>query len=279
MAINTGITQVLTIVRRSKEGIVLADEAGTEVMLRPHDRHTDDASGSKVSVFIYRDSTGEQVATTKQPKAQVGQFAQLRVRTVEDEGAYLDLGVDTDLFVPYRDQKKPLEEGRWCIVRVALDERSDRIYGSTRLDDHLNNAQLTVKPGDKVDLVVFGKSELGLSVIVNNAHQGLVHANEVFQQRSIGDRIPGYVKQVRPDNKLDITLQPIGYRRYNDANTEMLAKRLQTRTGFLPLNDKSSAEAIYAEFGISKKAFKQALGALYKERKVRIEDEGIVWVG
>jgi predicted RNA-binding protein (virulence factor B family) len=279
MPIHTGKTQELTIVRRRKEGISLSDEAGTEIMLRPNDRPADESLGGKVTVFVYRDSSGEQVATTKQPKAHIGQFAQLRVRTVEDEGAYLDWGVDTDLFVPYRDQKKPLEEGRWCIVRVALDERSDRIYGSTRLDDFLSNAQLNVKQGDKVDLVVFGKSELGLSVIVNNEHQGLVHANEVFQQRSIGDRIPGYVKQVRPDNKLDITLQPIGYRKYNDANTEMLAKRLQTRTGFLPLNDKSSAEAIYAEFGISKKAFKQALGALYKERKVRIEDEGIVWIG
>lgn len=279
MAIHTGKTQDLTIVRRRKEGIFLSDEAGTEIMLRPNDRPADDAVGSKVSVFVYRDRSGAQVATTKQPKAHLGQFAQLRVRAVEDEGAYLDQGLDTDLFVPYRDQKKPLEEGRWCIVRVALDDRSDRIYGSTRLDEFLSNAQLTVKQGDKVDLVVFGKSELGLSVIVNNVHQGLVHTSDIFKPVSIGDRIPGYVKQVREDHKLDITLQPIGYRQSNDVNTALLAKRLQSGKGFLPLNDKSTAEAIHAEFGISKKAFKKALGALYKERKVRIEDEGITWIG
>ncbi len=277
--IRTGSTQDLAVLRRTAEGLVLGDPEGAEVLLSPRDRPEKEATGTSVRVFVFRDREGRQMATTKIPKAVAGQFAQFRVRTVEDEGAYLDWGVDADLFVPYRDQKKPLEDGRWTIVRVALDERSDRIYGSTRLDEFLDNATLTVEQGEKVELVVFGKSELGLSVIVNNKHQGLVHANEVFQQRSIGDRIAGYVKQVRPDNKLDITLQPIGYRQYNDVNTEMLAKRLQTRTGFLPLNDKSSAEAIYAEFGISKKAFKKALGALYKERKVRIEDEGIVWVG
>ncbi len=126
-----------------------------------------------------------------------------------------------------------------------------------------------------MDLLVHGRSDLGLSVIVNNAHGGLVHANEIFKQVSVGDRLTGYVKTIREDNKLDITLQPIGYRQYNDANTDLLVKRLKGAGGFLPFNDKSSPEEIYAEFGMSKKAFKQALGALYKTRKVEIEEDGV----
>jgi predicted RNA-binding protein (virulence factor B family) len=190
----------------------------------------------------------------------------------------VDIGLDTELLVPHDEQKKPLEQGRWYVVRVALDDATDRLYGSTRLEAFLNNEALTVKRGDTVDLIVIGRSDLGLTVAVNNTHQGLVHANEIFKPVSVGDRLTGYVKQVREDNKLDIVLQPIGYRQYIDAHTALLAKRLEAR-GFLPLSDKSSAEDIYAEFGISKKAFKKALGALYKERLVRIGEDGIVWVG
>ena len=190
----------------------------------------------------------------------------------------MDIGLDTELLVPHDEQKKPLEQGRWYVVRVALDDATDRLYGSTRLEAFLNNEALTVKRGDTVDLIVIGRSDLGLTVAVNNTHQGLVHANEIFKPVSVGDPLTGYVKQVREDNKLDIVLQPIGYRQYIDAHTALLAKRLEAR-GFLPLSDKSSAEDIYAEFGISKKAFKKALGALYKERLVRLGDDGVVWIG
>lgn len=190
----------------------------------------------------------------------------------------MDWGLEPPLLVPHDEQKKPLEEGRWYVVGVYLDPETDRVQASTRIERYLDNAQLTVGKGDTVSLLVFGRSELGLSVIVNNKHQGLVHANEVFKPVSIGDRITGYVKTIREDNKLDITLQPIGYRQYIDVHTAMVAKRIQANKGFLPLSDKSSAEEIYAEFGISKKAFKKALGALYKERLVRIGEDGVVWV-
>jgi predicted RNA-binding protein (virulence factor B family) len=171
-----------------------------------------------------------------------------------------------------------MEEGRYYVVHVALAESTDRLFASSRVDRFLDNTELTVKEKEEVGLLVFDKSELGLHVIVNNRHQGLVHANEIFKHASIGDRITGYVKRVREDNKLDIVLQPIGYRQYIDAHTALLAKRLEAK-GMLPLTDKSSAEAIYAEFGISKKAFKKALGALYKERLVRLGDDGVVWIG
>ena len=171
-----------------------------------------------------------------------------------------------------------MEEGRYYVVRVALDEETDRLYASSRVEHFLDNSTLTVKVNEEVALMVFERSELGLNVIVNNIHQGLVHNNEVFRHASIGDRITGYVRRIRDDHKLDIVLQPIGYRQYIDAHTTLLAKRLEAK-GMLPLTDKSSAEEIYAEFGISKKAFKKALGALYKERLVRIGEDGVVWIG
>ena len=276
--IHTGRIQDLIILRHTSEGLVLGDDDDTEALLPKSEQPTNDADGSTVRVFVYRDKEGRHLATTRPPKAEVGEFAQLRVRAIRGAGANMDWGLETDLLVPHEEQKNPMEEGRWYVVRVALDPGTDRLYGSTRIENFLDNTSLSVQKGDEVALVLFSRSDLGFSVIVNNTHQGLVHANEIFKPVSIGDRITGYVKQVREDNKLDITLQPIGYRQYNDANTALLAKRLQSK-GLLHLTDKSSAEEIYAEFGISKKAFKKALGALYKERKVRIGEDGIVWVG
>lgn len=277
--IRTGRIQDLIILRHAADGLILGDDDAPEVLLPYAERPPNDADGSTVQVFVYRDAKGIQRATLRMPKAQLGEFAQLHVNSIRGGGANMDLGSGGDLLVPHEQQKNALEEGRWYVVRVAVDDQSDRLYGSTYIERFLDNTALTVKKGDTVALLAFGRSELGLSVIVNNVHQGLVHASEIFKPIGIGDRITGYVKNVRDDNKLDITLQPIGYRQYIDAHTALLAKRLQAGNGFLPLTDKSSAEEIHAEFGISKKAFKKALGALYKERVVRIEEDGIVWIG
>ncbi len=277
--IHTGRIQDLVVLRHSSAGLILGDAEHEEVLLPNTERPTDNTVGSTLRVFIYRDRDDRQLATTRLPKVQAGEFARLRVQSITAAGAWADMGTEAELFVPDDEQKKSLEEGRWYVMRLAVDERSDRLFGSTRIDEFLDNTDLTVHYGDKVDLLVFGRSDLGFSVIVNNIHQGLVHAEDVFKPVSVGDRLTGYVKQVRPDNKLDITFQAIGYRQFNDENATLLAKRLQSRNGFLPLTDKSSAAAIYEEFGISKKAFKKALGALYKERKVRIEEDGIAWIG
>ena len=276
--IHTGRIQDLVILRHTSAGLILGDAENEEVLLPNTARPTDDTLGSTLRVFIYRDRDDRQFATTRLPKVQAGEFARLRVQSTTAAGAWVDMGTEVELFVPDEEQKKPLDEGRWYVMRLAVDERRDQLFGSTRIDEFLDNTDLTVQHGDKVDLLVFGRSDLGFSVIVNNIHQGLVHAEDVFKPVSVGDRLTGYVKQVRPDNKLDITFQAIGYRQFNDENATLLAKRLQSRNGFLPLTDKSSAEAIYEEFGISKKAFKKALGALYKERKVRIEEDGITWI-
>ncbi|MBK9421299.1 MAG: GntR family transcriptional regulator [Flavobacteriales bacterium] len=276
--IHTGRTQELTILRNTSVGLFLGDGEGNEVLLPNKYVPDEHDQGTSISVFVYRDSEDRQVATTLEPKILLDGFASLRVNAVDRLGAFMDWGMEKDLLVPFKEQQRKLEDGRWYVTYMALDEETDRLYGSTRIDKRLDNSALTVVEGDEVELLVFGRSEMGWSVIVDHKHQGLIHASEVFKPISVGDRIKGFVKTVRADNKLDIALQPIGYEHYNDANSALLAKRLQQHGGFLPLTDKSSPEEVYRVFGISKKAFKRALGALYKERKVRIEEEGITWV-
>lgn len=274
--IHTGRIQELPVLRTTPDGLYLGN--AEDAVLLPADEARGVTGGSgTISVFVYRDRSGRRLATTALPHAQAGEFTNLRAVAIRGGGAQLELAPGLLVLVPHEAQKKPMEQGRWYVVRIAVDQ-DDMLYASTRIEQFLDNTELTVKRGDAVDLLVYSKSELGWSVIVNNRHHGLIHANEVYKPLSIGNRLTGYVKQVREDHKLDIVLQPIGYRQYIDVHTAALAKRLEAR-GFLPLTDKSSAEEIHAEFGISKKAFKKALGALYKERLVRIGEDGIVWMG
>jgi predicted RNA-binding protein (virulence factor B family) len=273
--ISTGRAQKLTILRSTDFGFFLGDGAGNEVLLPNKYRPEDKEQGDEMEVFVYRDSEDRQVATTLRPKLMLGDFAPLQVTAVTPVGAFMDWGLEKDLLVPFKEQYKPLEVGRWFVVRLILDEKTDRLYGSTRVERFLKNEALTVQEGDAVDLLVFRRTELGWPVIVNGLHLGLVHANEVFKPIAVGNRLEGFVRHVRPDGKLDITLQAPGYVHYNSANTELLTRRLQQHAGFLPLTDKSAPEEVYRVLGISKKAFKQALGALYKARAVRIGEDGI----
>ena len=273
--IHTGQHQDLVILRNTSVGLFLGDDEGNEVLLPNKYVPAEHDQGTVLNVFVYRDGEDRQVATTLDPKIQLNGFASLRVFAVDRLGAFMEWGMEKHLLVPFKEQQRKLEEGRWYVTYLALDEHTDRLYGSTRIDKHLGNSELTVAEGDKVELLVFGRSEMGWSVIVNDKHLGLIHANEVFKPVSIGDRITGFVRTVRADNKLDITLQPIGYAQFNDANTALVVKRLKQNEGFLSLTDKSSPDEIYSVLGMSKKAFKKALGALYKDRKVRIEENGI----
>jgi predicted RNA-binding protein (virulence factor B family) len=276
--IRPGHVQDLFVRRHTADGWVLADGEGNEVLYPEAKLPTGVRDDKSVRVFVLRDDKGRLVATTRIPKATVGQFAMFRVLHAGRDGAYLDWGLKPDLFVPAGEQQRPLQEGRWALVRVVHD-REHGLFASTRVEDFLDNRDLRVEEQEEVDLIVFDRSDLGLDVVVNGRHRGLVHASDVFKPVSVGDRMKGFVRHIREDHKLDITLQPIGFRQYNDANVELLIKRLRSGRGFLPFTDKSSTEAIYAEFGISKKAFKKAVGSLYRERLVRLEDDGIVWIG
>lgn len=273
--IEQGKLAELDILKRSGVGLFLTDDSGEEVLL-PNKYCTEEMKpGQKVTVFIYRDSEDRKVATTLTPKVFLYEFALLKVSDITSVGAFLDWGLEKDLMVPFREQKQKMEEGRWYIVYLDLDLKSDRLFASNRVERYLNNDDLSVKEGDQVALVVQQKTDMGYAVIINHKHRGLIYENEVFQEIRVGDRLQGYIKKIREDNKVDVSLQTQGYKNANDANSELILKQLEENGGFLPLNDKSSPEDIYTQFGISKKAFKKSLGALYKQRTVSIQAEGI----
>jgi predicted RNA-binding protein (virulence factor B family) len=187
----------------------------------------------------------------------------------------MDWGIEKDLMVPFKEQPEKMEAGKWYVVCVDIDGDSGRLYGSARLSKFLSNDTLTVKEGEEVDLLVWKETELGFPVIVNNTHHGLVYRDEIFKPFRVGDKTKGYVKTIREQNKLDIALEPIGYHNFNDANATFIYRMLEENDGFLDVNDKSDPEEIHARFRMSKKAFKKAVGALYKAQKIVIREEGI----
>jgi len=265
----------LKVAKRATFGLYLADESGEEVLL-PNKYCSDEMTpGDTIEVFVYKDSEGRKVATTLTPKIFINEFALLKVTAVTGVGAFLDWGLEKELMVPFREQKQKLEMGRWYIVYLDLDKKSDRLYASNRVERFLQNDQISVKEGDEVALVVLQKTDLGYSVIINHAHKGLIFDNEIFQEIRVGDRLNAYVKKIRDDQKIDISIQPIGFRKFNDSNSELIFKTLVENDGFLAVTDKSSPDEIYTQFGISKKAFKKSLGALYKQKKVDIQPDGI----
>lgn len=273
--IEVGKYNELEILRSTSVGLYLGDESGEDILLPIKYSPEEFEIGDKLNVFVYRDSEDRKIATNLTPKIQMHEFALLEVKEMTQLGAFLDWGLEKDLMVPFSEQKVNMQTGRWYVVYLDLDEKTDRLYGSAKLDKFLEKENITVKEGDEVDLVVYHHSELGYSAIVNNLHNGLIYDNEVFQRLHVGQKLKGFVKLVRPDNKLDISLQPIGYEKAKELNTDMILRLLKEDQGFLPFGDKSTPDEIYATFGISKKAFKKAIGALYREKQIVIEEEGI----
>ncbi|MHB1277997.1 MAG: CvfB family protein [Bacteroidia bacterium] len=273
--IEIGQYNELEILRQTSVGLYLGDEAGEDILLPSKYCPEKFEIGDKLRVFVYRDSEDRKIATNLDPKIHMHEFALLECKAVTQLGAFLDWGLEKDLMVPFAEQKVNMEEGRWYVVFLDLDEKTDRLYGSAKLDQFLDNKLLDVEEGEEVDLTVYHHSELGYSAIVNGKYSGLIFDNEVFQRLRVGQKLKGFVKKVRPDNKLDISLQPIGYEKATEVNTDKIMRLLSENAGFLPFTDKSSPDEIYATFGISKKAFKKAIGALYRDRKVVLEEEGV----
>mgnify|MGYP000399692372 CR=1 FL=1 len=274
--IPVGQHQELTILRHTTVGLYLGDDAGDEDVLLPNKYCPEKfALGDKLRVFVYRDYEERKIATNLMPKILLHQFAFLRVTSVSNIGAFMDWGLEKELLVPFREQRKKMEEGRWYIVYLDLDDETDRLYATNKIEKRLQNHTLTAKEGDAVEIMIMKKTDLGFSVIVNQQHEGLIFESDIFSKLNIGDKLKGYVKKIREDNKLDIQLQPIGFENFNDPNCEMILRRLAVNDGFLAISDKSSPEEIYDQFGISKKAYKKAIGTLYKQRKITLEPDGI----
>jgi uncharacterized protein len=266
----------LIILRHTTVGLFLGDPAGEEDVLLPNKYCPDEFEiGQTLNVFVYRDHEERKIATNIQPKILLHQFALLRVTAVSNVGAFMDWGLEKELIVPFREQRQKMEQGRWYIVYMNLDEETDRLYASNKLERFLQNDDLDLVEGDEVDIILMRKTDLGYSVIVNHQHEGLVFQNEIFRTPNIGDKLKGWVKLIRDDNKLDISLQPIGFKNFNDPNCQMILQALTENKGFLPVTDSSSPEEIYSQYKISKKAFKKAIGTLYKQRKIVIGDDGV----
>ena len=269
-----GEYNTLNILKQTAAGLLLGDNDGEEVWLPAKECPNNVNIGNNIEVFVYPDKDSNKIATTITPKIKLHEFALLQVREVAPVGAFLDWGFEKELLVPFNEQSQDLVKGKWYIVYLDIDEK-DRLFASTFIDKQLQNIHIIVKEGDEVDLMIYRQSDLGYNVIVNNEHLGLIYENEIFTDLTIGDKRKGFVKNIREDNKLDITLQGIGFRNVIDPNTELIYKALIENNGFLAITDKSAPDKIYDLFGISKKAFKRSIGALYKQRKIIIEAKGI----
>ncbi len=230
--------------------------------------------GEEIEVFIYNDSEDRIIATTEKPKAKVGEFAFLEVKAVSEFGAFLDWGLLKDLFVPFREQVGRMQVGKKYLVRVYLDERTDRIVASMRWHRFLNEKNETLKEQEEVEIKIASKTDLGYKVIVNDTYWGVLYSNEIFQPVSIGETKKAFVKKIREDQRIDIILHKQGTEEVEQSRNSLLEK-LQDNDGFLPLTDKSSPELIYQEMRMSKKAFKRAVGNLYKKRLIVLEKDGI----
>jgi len=227
-----------------------------------------------LDVFIYYDSEDRIIATTETPKLQLGEIAQLQVVSVTHAGAFLDWGLSKDIFVPFREQKLRMEEGNWYIVGLYIDYETDRLAASAKVEKFLDNTPPNYEVGQEVDLLIYNKTDLGFSAIINNAHWGVIYENEVFRYLNKGKRIKGYIKKIREDDKIDLILQKPGYEKVDEMAQTILDK-LDKNNGVLWVSDKSDPKDIYALLGISKKVFKKAIGGLYKAKLITIEDKCI----
>ncbi len=230
--------------------------------------------GDTLRVFIYRDSSDRVIATTLTPKAKVGEFACLEVKDVNDNGAFLDWGLEKDLFVPFREQKIKMVQGTSYVVWLYVDDKTNRITATTRIGSYFNLKPIDVKPGDEVDLLVYKLLDIGAGVIVNNSFQGLVYKNDIYKDLFVGDRLKGYILKIRDDDKLDVTIRKPGFSKVLDSKQQIIEK-LKANDGFLFLHDKSSADEIYHVLHMSKRSFKEAIGMLYKEKVIELMDTGI----
>ncbi len=232
------------------------------------------AVGDQVDVFVYLDSEDRLIATTEAPFAQVGDFALLKAVAVNKFGAFLDWGLVKNLMVPFGEQKERIVEGKHYLVYVYIDDNTKRLVASTKIEKFLDNLPPDYKTGEQVQLIIAGKTEIGYKAVINNLHTGMLYFNQVFSTLTLGQKLTGYIQKVREDDKIDLQLQKIGYEKIVDIS-EIIIDKLKENKGYLAVTDKSSSDEIALLFGMSKKNFKKSIGALYKNRLIILENDGI----
>jgi hypothetical protein len=269
-----GTNNTLKIVKRVDFGLYLDGGDEGEVLLPKRYVTPQMRIGQEIEVFVYLDQDERAVATTEPPLAKVGEFAYLEVAWINQYGAFLKWGLMKDLFCPFREQKQRMEQGRSYIVYVKEDEESHRLMATAKVDKFLTTEDCQLKHGDTANALVWQKTDLGFKVIVDNKFQGQLYDNQIFQPLHTGDRLTVYIDHVRQDGKIDVTLQPTG-RQHTLDFAEVLLRYLYENNGHCDLSDKSPAELIADRFKVSKKAYKKAVGDLYRRRLIMISDEGI----
>lgn len=269
-----GNTNTLTVVKQLDFGFYLDGGPLGEILLPTRYAPKDCKPGDALDVFIYYDSEDRLIATTDKPHAEVGQCAAMKARQVGKFGAFLDWGLAKDLLVPFAEQRVPMEVGKYYVVCVYLDN-TGRIAASSRLNRFLEEEDFAdFKPGQAVDLLIATRSELGYKAVIDGTHLGLLHENELFKPVRIGERLTGYVKGIREDDRIDLSLQPVGTEG-RDTLAEAIIAHLQAAGGMSRLTDKSPPDAIYDAFNVSKASYKKALGKLYKEKRIRLEKDRV----
>ncbi|WP_134088164.1 S1 RNA-binding domain-containing protein [Olivibacter sp. XZL3] len=273
--INVGKLNTLKIIHSDHLQYTLSDNESTTVAL-PHTNISSPLpkDAEEVTVFVYTNKQGVLTATTKKPYATVGDYALLKVVAEAGNGVFMDLGIEKDLFVPKKEQRWPMVKGKSYLVYIYLDPVNNHMVGSSKLNKHVDREEISVEAGDEVDLIIAEETDLGYNAIINNRHIGLLYTNEIFENLRIGNKQKGWVKKVYPDGKIDLSLQPAGYSHILDSK-EVILDLLKKQNGKLKLGDKSSPDEVYKALKMSKKAFKKAIGALYKERLVEIGDHEI----
>jgi predicted RNA-binding protein (virulence factor B family) len=269
-----GKFQNLTILRDTDPGLFLGDTEDNEVLLPNRYKPEQFAIGDTLKVFIYLDNEERPIATTDEPFISLHEFAYLRCSEVTKHGAFMDWGLVKQLFVPFKEQARPMKKGNWYIIYLYLDDKTNRLVGSSKTNRFLSNENVTVKKYDEVSILVTHITDKGANAIINGKHKGLIYLEDIFEDIRTGDRIKAYVKKVRPDNKIDLVLQPEGYKSI-EPNANYILDELKAAGGFLPYHDKTDPETIKNMLGLSKKSFKKAVGSLYKDKQIAIKEDGI----
>ncbi|MGF1771253.1 S1-like domain-containing RNA-binding protein [Vibrio wakamikoensis] len=273
--INIGRINQLEVIKEADFGWFLDGEDYGSILLSKKHAPEDIAVGNTVDVFIYFDADNQVVATTDTPIAQVGEWGLMKVEGINSVGAFASWGIkEKDLLIPFSEQRGRLSEGQTILVYVYTDKASGRIVGTTKFNKLLDKTPARYKQNEQVDLLIAERSELGFKAIVNGEHWGMIFPSDVIGKLFVGKKLKGFIKQIREDGKIDLSLQKIGVAKMDDLSEKILSL-LEKKGGFLPLSDKSTPEAIFAAFKTSKGTFKKSIGGLYKQGKIRIEKDGI----
>ena len=264
----------LEVVREQEFGVYLDGNINGEILLPRSDMLERYSIGDMVEVFVYFDSEDRIIATTKKPKLMVGEFGFLQVVSATTIGAFLDWGLLKDLFVPFNEQKEVMVEGQKYLVHPFYDEKSNRIAASSRVERYSGSKGCNFVEKESVDLIICSETDLGYKAIINNTNWGVLYKNEVYQKLNYGQQITGFIKKVRDDGKIDLSLEKQGPKKIDSLSQAILDKLIENN-GYLPLTDKTSPEIIAKMFGVSKKSYKKAIGALYKRKHIILENDGI----